>query len=561
MLKLLRIENFALIDKLELEFGSGLNVLTGETGAGKSIILDALDAALGGSASKKLIRTGAKKALIEAVFLTTPLLQTWLNDQEIDPLEEGIVCSREISGRSSRSRVNGILMNKQQMQTFRTKLVEITAQGQTVQLQDPLTQRRWLDSFSGSKLLKIRQKVQSHYQVWHAAKTQLETYQRNQQNRLQRLDILEFQAQELNALNLGDPNEFKTLERERDRLAHSVDLQKQSFEVYQLLYQSEGDKPAVADLLGEAEHIVQDMAELDPELQSIAEMVSSALIQAEEAGRLLYDYGETLDSDPNRLNKIERRITKLKQACRKYGPTLADVINHTTKVNDELDQLKGDSSSLEELETQEKTRRKTLEAACAELTQLRQEAASKLEKNLVTELKPLGMNRVRFQVEIQSGSLSAEGWDQITYLFSPNPGEPLQSLSATASGGEMSRFLLAMKAVFSQVDPVATMVFDEIDAGVSGKMAQAIAQKLITIGRDHQILCVTHQPLIAAMADYHIRVRKEVKQDRTLVQVDALSDLERRDELAQLTAGHSAQEAIGFVESLLAQAHQLREAR
>jgi len=203
--------------------------------------------------------------------------------------------------------------------------------------------------------------------------------------------------------------------------------------------------------------------------------------------------------------------------------------------------------------------REKLEQVCEQLTQRRQQAATRLQKRLVGELQPLGMSKVAFEVQIKPITPMAEGADQITFLFSPDPGEPLHPLAAIASGGEMSRFLLAMKAVFTQVDPVATMVFDEIDAGVSGKMAQAIGTKLSTIAQDHQLLCVTHQPLVAALADQHMRVSKQVKKKRTVVQVDLLSEVERREELAQLTAGHSAQEAMGFVDSLLAQAAQMRD--
>jgi DNA repair protein RecN (Recombination protein N) len=558
MLKLLRIENFALIEQLEIAFTAGLNVLTGETGAGKSILLDALDAALGGEASTKSVRTGTRKALIEATFTPEEALQAWLSEQEIDSLEDGIVCSREITDRTSRSRINGVLINKQQIQSLRSRLVEITAQGQAIQLQDGNTQRRWLDSFAGSKLLQVRQSVQTAYQAWLQLKSTLEDRQKAQQDRLQRLDSLEFQAQELTAARLQDPDELDRLEIERDRLAHSVELQKQSYTAYQLLYQGERDGVAASDLLGRAERLLQDMAEIDPDLQAIVEMVSSALIQVEEAGRSLHSYGESLETDPSRLSKVERRIHQIKQLCRKYGPKLAEVIRHADQVMQELEALKEDGTSLQELEAQQKTARDCLEKLSAQLTQLRQQAATRLEKGLISELQPLGMEKVRFSVQIIPTAVSAEGHDQITFLFSPNPGEPLQPLGAIASGGEMSRFLLALKAVFSQVDPVATMVFDEIDAGVSGKIAQTIATKLHTIARDHQILCVTHQPLIAAMADHHLRVRKVVKKDRTLIQVDALSDRERRDELAQLTAGHSAQEAIPFVESLLAQANSLR---
>lgn len=559
MLKLLRIENFALIESLEIPFSPGLNVLTGETGAGKSIILDALDAALGGTVSGKSVRTGAKKAMIEAVFSPDPVLEEWLHQQQIDLLDEGIVCTREIAARTSRSRINGVLINKQQLAGLRGRLVEITAQGQTIQLQDPHTQRRWLDGFGGPKVTLVRREVQEAHQIWQQLKTTLETRQADQQNRLQRLDILEFQAQELNGLKLGQPDEIESLEKERDRLAHSVDLQKQSYEAYQLLYQGEGDAPAAADLLGQAERVLEDMVEWDGELQPLLEMINTAVIQVEEAGRELQQYGEDLEVDPGRLNKIERRLVKLKQACRKYGPTLAEVIAHADRVAMELDSLKDEGTSLEELERSVDRARQKLEQVCEQLTQLRRQAATRLQKRLIGELQPLGMSKVAFEVQIKPISPMAEGADQITFLFSPNPGEPLQPLAAIASGGEMSRFLLAIKTVFTQVDPVATMVFDEIDAGVSGKMAQAIGTKLSTIAQDHQLLCVTHQPLVAALADQHMRVSKQVKKRRTVVQVDLLSEAERREELAQLTAGHSAQEAMGFVDSLLAQAAQMRD--
>ncbi|MEN9222430.1 MAG: DNA repair protein RecN [Thermostichus sp. BF3_bins_97] len=563
MLRLLRIENFALIERLEIPFQPGLNVLTGETGAGKSIILDALDTALGGTA--RSLRSGSERGLVEAVFHLNNELQAWLEQEQIDPLEEGLVCSRELVLRegngklTSRSRVNGVLVNKTQMLSLRAKLVEITAQGQTVQIQSAQTQRRWLDDFGGGELLQTRAEVGALYQTWHQLKTQIESRQQDQQLRLQRLDLLEFQAQELAALRLEDPEELGQLERERDRLAHSVELQKQSYEAHQLLYQNDSGSPAIADLLGQAERLLQSMAQVDPDLTPLAEMVSSALIQVEEAGRELIRYGETLEANPTRLNKIERRLVQLKQACRKYGPTLAHVIAHAEQVQAELAEIQGDGTNLEELQAQLHQAAQRLEHQCQILSQLRQRAARQLEKVLVQELQPLGMSAVQFQVQLQTGSPTAEGWDQVSFWISPNPGEPLQPLASIASGGEMSRFLLALKAVFSRVDPVATMVFDEIDTGVSGKVAQAIATKLHSIAQDHQILCVTHQPLIAALADHHMRVHKVVHKKRTSVRVDPLGEGERREELAQLTAGHSAQEAMTFVEALLNQAAQMRK--
>ncbi len=561
MLRLLRIENFALIEQLEIPFRAGLNVLTGETGAGKSIILEALDAALGGPA--RALRSGSERGLVEAIFQPTAALEAWLEQEQIEPLEEGLVCSRELVVRngklSSRLRVNGVLVNKAQMLSLRSHLVEITAQGQTIQLQLPQTQRRWLDAFGGEELLRLRLEVAACYQTWSQLKAEIASRQQNQQLRLQRLDLLELQAQELAALRLEDPDELTKLERERERLAHCVELQQQSYAVHQLLYQNDSGSPAIADLLAQAERLLQSMAQRDPDLTPLLELVSSALVQVEEAGRELLRYSETLEADPSRLSKIERRLAQLRQACRKYGPTLAEVMAHAERVKAELAQLRDESTDLEELEARLDQAAQELERHSRALSQLRQQAARQLEKALVEELGPLGMSSVQFQVQIQAGSPTAEGVDQVSFWFSPNPGEPLQPLAEIASGGEMSRFLLALKAVFSRVDPVATLVFDEIDVGVSGKVAQAIAAKLHQLARSHQVLCVTHQPLIAALADHHLRVHKVVQEGRTCVRVDPLGEGERREELAQLAAGHSAQEAMGFVEALLKQAAQLRQ--
>jgi DNA repair protein RecN (Recombination protein N) len=561
MLRLLRIENFALIEQLEIPFRAGLNVLTGETGAGKSIILEALDAALGGPA--RALRSGSQRGLVEAIFQPNADLEAWLEQEQIEPLEEGLVCSRELVVRSgkltSRLRVNGVVVNKAQMLRLRSQLLEITAQGQTAQIQSPQAQRRWLDAFGGEELLRARTQVAACYQTWSQLKAEMESRQQTQQLRLQRLDLLELQARELAALRLEDPDELSKLERERERLAHRVELRQQSHAAYQLLYQNDSGSPAIADLLAQAERLLQSMAQRDPELAPLAEMVSNALVQVEEAGRELLRYGEALEADPSRLSKIERRLAQLRQACRKYGPTLAEVMAHAERVQVELARLRDESTDLEELEAQLNQAAQELEHHCQRLSQLRQQAARKLERALLQELRPLGMSGVQFQVQIQAGSPTAEGVDQVSFWFSPNPGEPLQPLADIASGGEMSRFLLALKAVFSRVDPVATLVFDEIDVGVSGKVAQAIAAKLHQLARSHQVLCVTHQPLIAALADHHLRVHKVVQEGRTCVRVDPLGEEERREELAQLAAGHSAQEAMSFVEALLKQAAQLRQ--
>jgi len=560
MLLSLKIENFALIDRLELELYAGLNILTGETGAGKSIVLDALDAALGGKVSARMVRTGAERANIEATFFTNPAIAQWLEVQEIEALDaDTLICSREITTRSNRTRINGVVVNKQQIQELRDRLVEITAQGQTILLSQAAQQREWLDSFGDQafkqSLTLQRQKVAKSFEAKERSRKALFDRQQNERNRLQHLDMLRYQLKELESANLHDPDELDTLESDRNRLAYSVELQKQGYVVYEALYQNDSGK-ACADLLGEAESILKEMAALDRESEAILELVSSALAQVEEAGRQINNYVNRLDSDPEQLEVLEQRINQIKQICRKYG-TLPEAIAYTEKLQQELAELTDQSVSIEDLEHRAEADLQALLKACKKLTELRRQTATALEQAQIEALKMLAMEKVRFQVGIYPSEPNAWGGDRLVFEFSPNLGEPLQPLAETASGGEMSRFLLALKTCFvhQKVDPdqpknvgfsqanVGTMVFDEIDAGVSGRVAQAIATQLWQLSRSSQILCVTHQPLIAAIADRHFHVSKEVIGDRTKVQIRLLEIEERKQELAQIASGKTFEEA------------------
>ncbi|MBD2526078.1 DNA repair protein RecN [Nostoc sp. FACHB-133] len=578
MLLCLRIENFALIDQLELEFGAGLNVLTGETGAGKSIILDAIDAALGGKVSSRVIRTGTNRAMVEATFTSNAPLAAWLTEQEIDLLDENsVVISREITATAtnirSRSRVNGVLVNRQIMGGMRDRLVEITAQGQTVQVGQSAQVRDWLDLYGGDSLMQQRHKVATSFNTYQQAHLALEKRRTSERERLQQLDLLTYQVQELGAANLNEPNELEQLGQERERLNHVVDLQQMSYKVYQALYQNDHETPAAGDLLGDSEAILNDMVEYDTQLQHLLELVRDAQAAVMEVGRQINAYGDGLEADPQRLEEVEERIQELKQICRKYGPTLTEAIAYYQRIQGELAQLNDSEQSIENLEQQEKACFEKLTQATNQLTQLRSKAAANLESRLIAELKPLAMEKVKFLVEIVPAFPTVMGADKITFTFSSNPGEPLQPLTEVASGGEMSRFLLALKACFSQVDVAGTMVFDEIDVGVSGRVAQAIAEKLHQLSQRNQVLCVTHQPLVAAMADRHFRVDKQTinqgkgkkannenAEQRTVVRVTTLDNLtSRREELAQLAGGKSASDAIAFAESLLLQAANHRQ--
>ena len=573
MLLYLRIENFALIDHLELDFGAGLNVLTGETGAGKSIILDAIDAVLGGKVSSRVIRTGTNRAIVEATFSVTPPLAAWLSEQEIDLTDDhAVIISREIatttSNIRSRSRVNGVLVNRPLMAGLRDNLVEITAQGQTVQVGQSAQVRDWLDLYGGDALLHKRQNVAAAFIVYQQARQALEKRRTSERERLQQLDLLTYQVQELGAANLDDAQEMEQLNQERERLNHVVDLQQMSYKVYQALYQDDQETRTAADLLADGEMTLTHMVEYDPQLQSLLELVRDAVAAVMEVGRQISIYGEGLEADPQRLEEVDERIRELKQICRKYGPTLTEAISYYERIQTELAELNNSEQSIETLEQQEQLSLQELQQISHQLSQLRRQTAANLESRLLAELKPLAMDKVKFKVEIVPISPAATGADKITFMFSPNPGEPIQPLTEIASGGEMSRFLLALKACFHQGNEVGTMIFDEIDVGVSGRVAQAIAEKLHQLSQGHQVLCVTHQPLIAAMADRHFRVDKLVinkarnsnDEQRTVVRVTSLDNLTtRREELAQLAGGKSANEAISFAESLLLQAANHRE--
>ena len=578
MLSLLRIENFALIDKLELEFYRGLNVLTGETGAGKSIILDAIDAVLGGKVSSRVIRTGTNRAIVEGTFKINSALAAWLTEQEIDLVDEDyVVISREItttnSNVRSRSRVNGVLVNRQLMTLLRERLVEITAQGQSVQVGQSAQVREWLDVYGGESLIQQRHRVTSAFSDYQKVHLALEKRRTSERERLQKLDLLTYQAKELAEANLTEASEMEKLLQEQERLNHVVELQQISYNIYQALYQNDGEAPTATDLLGDSESSLNEMVEYDSELQSLLDLVRDAQAAIAEVSREINNYGANLEADPQRLEEVQERIRELKLICRKYGPSLADAIAHYENIQGELNDLNDNELSIENLEKQEQQTLEKVTKTCEQLTKLRQKAGANLQSRLLKQLKPMAMDKVKFEVEIVPTSPSINGADKITFLFSPNPGEPLQPLTEIASGGEMSRFLLALKACLRQIDTAETMVFDEIDVGVSGRVAQAIAEKLHQLSEQQQVLCVTHQPLVAAMADRHFRVEKQVVnqskakketngngEQRTVVRVKTLDNInKRRDELAQLAGGKSAQDAVAFAESLLAQAASHRQ--
>lgn len=558
MLTGLRLHQIALIEALELSFEQGFTVLTGETGAGKSILLDALDALLGGgqgSVGVRLLRPGSERSTIEASFSLNPPLLDWLQEQQLDGAdEEELVISREwrrLEERiSSRSRVNGVVVSRAQLLELRPLLLELTVQGQTQQLARPGQQRRWLDRFGGDALLAGLEPARSSQRLWKQAEAALARArgdrERLEQERQARQQVLD----ELEAARLQDPNERQALEADQDRLVHGVRLQEGVMTLIGRLQEGAEGAPSALDHLAACEQELQAMAGLDAALQTQLLAIGEALDQIQDLSRDLDRYGAGLESDPETLATLQDRIAQLRSLERRHGLDLPGLIAERDRLR-ELLGPGGAAASLAELERSEAEARQGRDRAHGLLSEGRRQAAAQLQDQLMEALRPMGLANVRFAVAVEPAPASEDGSDAVQFLFSANPGQPLAPLAEVASGGEMSRFLLALKTCLAAADPHVTLLFDEIDAGVSGRVSGAMAQLLHRLAERRQVFCVTHQPLVAAAADHHFRVSKEVQGGLTLTGVSHLRDTqERQRELAELAGGDSG-EARSYAASLL----------
>ncbi|MBM5820220.1 MAG: DNA repair protein RecN [Cyanobacteria bacterium K_DeepCast_150m_m2_101] len=557
MLTGLRLQNIALIEQLQLDFSGGFTVLTGETGAGKSILLDALDALLGGSGGPRLLRQGTERGVIEASFSLTPPLQSWLEQQQLDADDAEILLTREwrLSDErlSSRHRLNGVAVNRAQIQELRPLLLDLTVQGQTQQLARPGQQRRWLDRFAGDALQALLTPVAQGYRAWRAAAQALEQARSNWEQLQQERERQEQLLADLEAAQLHDPAERERLQAEENRLAHGVRLQEGVMTLLGRLVDGAEEAPSVLDHLAACEGELAAMQQLDPEVAALASRCSDGLAQLQDLARDLDRYGAGLESDPDSLDQLQARIAQLKALERRHGKTLAELMAWRDELREQL-APGGAEASLEALEAAELTARQQRDRCNAALSAARRTAATELEHQLMQALRPMGLANVRFSVAIEAAAPGEEGADAVQFLFSANPGQPLAPLAEVASGGEMSRFLLALKTCLAAADQHVTLLFDEIDTGVSGRVSGAMAELLQRLAQQRQVFCVTHQPLVAAAADHHFRVAKQVRDGVTHTQVSQLRDTQARQaELAELAGGDSG-ETRSYAASLLKRA-------
>ena len=557
MLTGLQLQNIALIDQLELEFSAGFTVLTGETGAGKSILLDALDAVLGGAqgaAGIRLLRTGCDRARIEASFQLNEALEHWLLDAGFE-LEEELLISREWKRQegerfSSRSRLNGTAVNRQQLQDLRPLLIDLTVQGQTQQLSRPGQQRNWLDRLGGAEQETRLQQASKAWQHWRDSAAALmrcqQDQQRSEEERAEQDQLLE----QLEAAQLDDPAEQLLLEQEQDRLVHGVRLQEGLARLFGRLRDGAEQAPSLQEHLAEAIHELQAMAQLDSSLESLRDQAVDLEVVIEGLLRSLDQYGFALESDPDHLDQIQLRLVELKRLQRQQGLDLGGLIERRDFLRERLGEG-GFAAELERLQAAELEQRLERDRINADLHEARQRAGQQLQSALLDLLPPMGLVNVRFSVELLPVAPAEHGADGVSFLFSANPGQPMAPLTDVASGGEMSRFLLALKTILAAVDGSSTLLFDEIDAGVSGRVSGAMADLLHSLARQRQVFCVTHQPLVAAVADHHFQVSKTVINGSTHSRVSYLRDTQaRRQELAELAGG---EQADAYAASLLDQ--------
>jgi len=549
MLVELHVTNFALIDRLDLTFGAGLNILTGETGAGKSIIIDALGLALGGRAGADLVRTGAAKATVEAVFDLAHApdeVRRRLADAGLDgeDEEDTLLVTRELAraGGKSQCRINGRLMPVAILKEIAEGLVDVHGQHEHQSLLAADRHVDILDNWGGKDALALRQSVAALFTEANALKREREQLRTDARERARMLDLYRFQQEELEGAKLR-PGEEEELAADRSRLANSEKLSAAAGDAYATLSGAERGAGAL-DALNAALAAVEHAAALDENLSPLAETLGSAVSYAEDAARELRVYQESVEFNPERLEEIESRLDLIRTLKRKYGETLEEIIAYGEELTAKLDALENSEAREEELTAAIAKSEEKLNAAAARLTKARRKASENFAAGIARELADLGMAATQFEVSIEPQPTTSKGADRVEFLLSPNPGEPLRPLAKIASGGEMSRIMLAMKSVLARTGAIPTMIFDEIDVGVGGRTAQTIGDKLEALAQGAQIMCITHLPQIASRAGTHFFIEKQVHEGRTTVSVAPLDSEGRIEEIARMLGGSRRSEAV-----------------
>lgn len=541
MLLEISIKNFAIIESISLNFEKGMTVLTGETGAGKSIIIDAMNMMLGARATTEVIRHGAPKAEIEGLFSieSNRALEEIFDEQGLE-LSDEIIIRREIlqNGRSI-SRVNGQMVNLSVLRTIGQQLVDIHGQHDQEELMRPHRHIQMLDEFGDTSFFELKEAYQMSFDNYRRMRKQVLDIKKNQQEHKARIEMLEFQMAEIEAANLK-AGEDVTLNQERDRLLNHKHIADTLTNAYSMLDNEEFSSLAN---VRSAMNDMESLEEFDPEYREISGTLSESYYVLEDITKRLESIIDDLDFDGNRLMQVESRLDLIHTITRKYGGSVDDVLEYFAKITDEYNLLTGNNLSSEDMEIELKKLEKNLVDLAGQVAQARHKIAQDLEAEIKQELQDLYMEKAQFQVRFSKGKFSREGNESVEFYISTNPGEDFKPLVKVASGGELSRLMLAIKSAFSRKEGKTSIVFDEVDTGVSGRVAQAIAQKIHKIGQHGQVLAISHLPQVIAIADYQFFIEKISNDHSTVSTVRLLTVEERVEEVAKMLAGDDVTEA------------------
>ncbi|MBP3307393.1 MAG: DNA repair protein RecN [Anaerotignum sp.] len=545
MLEHLHIKNVALIKESEISFGEGLNILTGETGAGKSMVIDSLQFALGGRAGKDFLRHGEKMASVEALFaVQSSALQEKLEENGIEPEEDGSVLITRTLSETGKSvcRVNGSTVTVSMLKEIAEDLIDIYGQHEHQSLLNPSKHIRLLDRFCGAGFGDAMEEYKASFSALKEIDKQLDALMGNESQREQRMDILSFQKDEMEAAAIKAGEEEDLLEQKK-RLGSMEKLMRLTGESIALLYDGNDRMPSACDQLGDALSKLQEAAEYDHTLTPFVDALADAYAAVEDTARELKREADKQENDPEALEQIEERLQIIYKLKRKYGGTVEAVLAFYDKVVEELDFLANSNEKVAELMAIREKEQKKLTAYAETLTARRKDTAEQVAEQIETALRDMEMKDARFHIQIdEKYDWTADGKDKVEFLISANAGESLKPLAKIASGGEMSRVMLALKTVLVDADDIGTFIFDEIDTGVSGRTARKVGEKMRFLGGKRQILCITPLPQIAAMADSHFLIEKESDGEETTTKVTPLTEEGSVGEVARLMGGSDVTE-------------------
>lgn len=550
MLNHLSIRNVAVIDKLDINLHGGVSVLTGETGAGKSIIIDSINMILGERANKELVRYGTDKAVVQAVFDAPKSVINILEENDIDIEEDTIIITRQVTKEGkSVARINGMVVTLNILREISDRLINIHGQHDNQALLTPIRHITFLDAYADNE------EYINEYKDILSKKREIEkkisSLEMDEQEKMQRIDLLEYQVEEIKKASL-EKGEEDDLREQRDIYTNAEQITKSVNEAYMNLY--EGDEIQSAyDGISIAVNEISQISDLNPQLKSIYDTLNEIMYSLEDTAHEIKEFGETVEFDEQTLNDIEERLDLISRLKRKYGNSIEEILEYLKKAESELNNIKLSDEKTNELKEELESITKELKAKGMALNERRTSAAKVLEENIEKSLHELNMEKSKFKVNIENdGTFYDNGMDKVEFLISTNPGEPLKPLVKIASGGELSRVMLAIKSILADSDGVDTMIFDEIDTGVSGKAAMSIAKKLAVIAENKQVICITHLPQLTAMADNHYLIQKNTDGEMASTTLKELDEEGRELELARIIDGGEVTElALSHAKQML----------